>query len=152
MLSGIRDVVDDVVQSIMLKVLQSQDQLKNREKPEPWVRQIARNHCMDVLRAKARQESRVVPTENHVCRIEQGLVEGMDIRRVLRALKTPREQVVLELWLEEYSVKRTAEVIGMSIKTVQRDRSSIQSTVRRLYEKRGVSIDKGKTGEEERVN
>lgn len=152
MLRSFRDLVDDVVQNTLLKVVESEKQLRDPAKLEPWVRRIARNQCNDALRARAKQGSSPLPVETEVRRVEQALVEGLDIRRTLQALKSPREQVVLELWLRGYSVKQTAEEIGMSTKTVQRDRQRIKSVFKSLEDEYTLPLSEGRTREHARVS
>jgi RNA polymerase sigma-70 factor (ECF subfamily) len=50
---------EDAVQEIMLKLSQNEDSRDNSKPYAPWAYAVARNHCLDVLRRRAREGAAV---------------------------------------------------------------------------------------------
>ena len=127
---------EDAIQETFLKLLERPPELpadvrgdagRERAQLSSWLHKVARNHCMDILRAEGRrrqrEEASAAPeTAPPGCADGAELVEQRDTRARVEAelARLPAEQrevLVLRL-LGERSYKEIAEITGKKIGTV----------------------------------
>ena len=127
---------EDAVQSVFLKLLQSNVYFNDYEHEKAWFITTTKNHCKDILKSWWRRQR--VDFENlpHIDSKDEDTQEKEIISKLLALPEKYR--VVLHLYyLEGYSVKEIATLLG-------RNESTIRSQLQRGREK--LKIDLGGKG------
>lgn len=124
---------EDVVQETMMKYLQKAPKFENEEHEKAWLIKVATNKCRDMLRYK----------KNHpVVDMEEIMEFTKDTNDsgIIDALLTLPEKfrvVLILYYVEEYSVKEIAGLIGKSASAVkmrlQKGRRMLNETYRKEY-------------------
>ena len=120
--------VDDVVQEVFLRFYQTLDRFRGDAAPGTYLRRIAINRSLDVLRRRQRSLGRFFSRDDATALIqdipaaEDGNLEQVDrVRIVRKAIETlrPNHRAVVTLRLiEGYSTKETAQMLGIPTGTV----------------------------------
>lgn len=107
---------EDNFQEVVFQLWKSYSSLKNREKIASWIYAVAINTSISKLR---KRDTLVLmdtmPESMH--RVEEPQVErDMNIRQLLEAMQRINEidRSILLLYMEDYSYKEIAEIIGIS--------------------------------------
>jgi len=136
---GERADAEDLVQEIFLKVLQALPSYKPKGLPiSAWLFRIARNHVIDFLRRKKREESKFTREEiSEVSALEDPLREAelrADLKRVkeaLRDLTDLQREVIALRFGAGLSVAETAKAMGKTENAVKALQHSAISALRR---------------------
>jgi RNA polymerase sigma factor (sigma-70 family) len=133
------DLVSDTFQSVLVSI----KNLKNREKINSWVFQIARRRFMDHLRRKYRKGAMEVNMENEGHIADEAVIE-LDSDRValfhmaLDNLLPDHKQVLLWKYSENRSQKEITQLLNKNEKAVEgllfRARKALQKEIRDLAE------------------
>jgi RNA polymerase sigma factor (sigma-70 family) len=110
---------EDVLQNGLLKALQSNAELKNREKLIPWFYQVLRNAITDHLRSRnastrreeawasdTGQAARDAEAERHLCRC---------FEQLLPALKPNQAELLRRIELHDEPISVVANSLGMTV-------------------------------------
>ncbi len=106
---------EDAVQETMISYLQRSPEFENEEHEKAWLLKVAANKCKDILRYRIRHP--VVDME-----AIKGFTKEPDDSGIIEALMTlpGRFRIVLILYyVEEYSVREIASIIGRSTSAVK---------------------------------
>lgn len=115
---------EDAVQEVFYKVLRS------REVPDmfrPWVYRIARNHCLNVLRSRARRRTDAqMPVDNRLVDTLTGMLSRLAdaemrsrVMHLLAALPRDQREVLLLRYVEGLSRTETSLVLGIPVSAVK---------------------------------
>ena len=117
-LLGNRADAEDATQEAFVKGLLRIDTLRDRGQFPAWVGQIARNHCRDILRSRARRPD--VPLSDTLAASlpapgESGPADGYaDLRAALDRLPEDLALPLLLFYYEDKSTQRLAEILGLT--------------------------------------
>ena len=106
---------EDVIQETMIKYLQKAPKFSDAEHEKAWLIKVSTNHCKDVLRF--RNKHQMVDIEQ----IKEFVNEESD-NGIIDALMTLPEKykiVLLLYYVEGYSTKEIAEMIGKTVSAVK---------------------------------
>ncbi|MDX8365675.1 RNA polymerase sigma factor [Cytobacillus sp. IB215665] len=135
---------EDLTQDTFIKVNNSYDQLKDKEKVETWLFQIAHNLSMDHIRRKrfsvldhivpTLQKKESSPSLDKVIIINESVRELYD---VISKLKPTYREIIILRKIEELSIKETSEVLGWSESKVTTTLSRAMKLLHKELEKGG---------------
>jgi RNA polymerase sigma-70 factor (ECF subfamily) len=119
-----RDLANDVYQEVFVKAYQSMHALRERGKEANWLFRIARNECLNALKARQRSDRRSVAVEDAERYLvsENGAVrrnEAEHLHRALKQLPPDYREAVLLAEFEGFSLKEIAEITGASLSNVK---------------------------------
>jgi len=124
---------EDVVQETMIKYLQKAPCFKNEEHEKAWLIKVATNKCRDLLRY---QKNHPVIDMEEILEYANDATDS-DIMDALMTLPDRFRLVLVLYYVEEYSVKEIAELIGKSASAVkmrlQKGRRMLNETYRKEY-------------------
>ena len=124
---------EDVVQETLIKYLQKAPRFENAEHEKAWLITVATNKCKDMLRFKNRHP--VVDIDE----IKEFTKDASDsgILDTLMTLPDKYRTVLVLYYVEEYSIKDIARVIGKTTSAVkmrlQKGRRLLSETYRKEY-------------------
>jgi RNA polymerase sigma-70 factor (ECF subfamily) len=141
---------EDILQDVFLRIHTHLDTVRDLDKLESWVYQIARNSISDYYRRRRDQvELQDMPFEDAIP--EEDMAESMVpyIRSLVEALPEPYHQAILLTEYEGLSQKALAEHLGISVSgaksRVQRAREKIKEMMLKCchyeFDVRGAIID-----------
>ena len=151
------DTALDILQDSYLKAFRSLDKLEDPAKFGSWVKRIARNQTIDVLRQKQpvvfsslEAEDSDTPLEFEDTREEhlpEAVIDRRETARLMREIldALPEEQrvAITMFYYEQMSVKEIAETLGVTENTVKSrlnyGRKKVEKEVRAL-EKKGTKL------------
>ncbi len=123
---------EDAVQSVFLKLLQSNVYLNDNEHEKAWFITTTKNYCKDILKSWWRRQRVDPDTLPDVASNDEYNQEKEIISKLLALPEKYR--VVLHLhYLEEYSVREIATLLG-------RNESTVRSQLQRGREKLKIEI------------
>ncbi|MGO9056808.1 MAG: RNA polymerase sigma factor [Candidatus Binataceae bacterium] len=134
---GQDEAIEDVCQTICLKMLAGLKSLESPDSFESWLRRIARNACYDSLRER-RLVRLFVSLESTNEMLEESLPSNDEATEVLRSAfkkmpKTQQELLVL-LAQRDWSYEELAQLTGTSVSSVRsrlfRARKYLRKTLR----------------------
>ena len=141
---------DDVVQEVFLRVVRHLPSLRDTERLEAWLYQIARNTLRDAMRARRRRDSRTDPLEIDV----PAEADGEDVRAaeaelapcltpMVARLAPPYRQAIELTSLHGLTQTDAARRVGVSVpgmkSRVQRAREQLKQMLLRCCE---IDIDR----------
>ncbi|MGM7684699.1 RNA polymerase sigma factor [Cytobacillus sp. Hm23] len=121
---------EDLAHDTFIKISKSSHQLKNKEKIESWIFQIAHNTTMDYIRKKKLKLDYFVPIlleKESSFSIENQLIIDENFRElyeILSTLKPAYREVIIFRKIEGYSTKETSIILNWS-------ESKVKSTLSR---------------------
>lgn len=128
---------EDAIQETMLTYLQKAPVFRDEEHQKAWLITVTTNKCKDILRFRTRHP--IVSMENNVENLCNFTKDNSD-SGILEALMTLPEKFRLVLvlyYVEEYSIKEIARIIGRTTSAVkmrlQKGRKLLSETYRREY-------------------
>lgn len=127
-------IVDDVVATILLRLVQSQDRLSQARLPIAWVYRVAtnvitdhyRNQASDNRKLEAYGQDPTGTTSNHEDNALQELIPCLE--PFIKNLPPPYDQALLLTDVQGMSQKQAAENLGISL-------SGMKSRIQRAREK-----------------
>lgn len=119
-----REDAEDVMQDVFLKLYQSERRFEDDEKLKAWLIRVTINKCKSMLRLsfrKRRTELAEYEWENMIGEgdIENDIVIKHMVFSAVMKLPAKYRVVVYLYYYEDYSIKETAELIGVKETTVQ---------------------------------
>jgi RNA polymerase sigma-70 factor (ECF subfamily) len=121
-----RAEAEDALQEVFIKVWQRAERFSASEgKPETWLAAIARNHAIDMMRAR-RPEASVIdeafdlasdtpdPEAETIARSEGGRID-----RCLRTLENDRAEAVKQAYIEGLSYQELADFYNIPLNTMR---------------------------------
>jgi RNA polymerase sigma-70 factor (ECF subfamily) len=120
---GDGQVVDDVCQTVFLKMLRGLRRLNEDEKFESWLFRIARNACLDHLRRK-RLRRIFVPWQKEADQFPSPVTPAEDrridnFRRALTMLPKKQRELVALLQDDQLSYEQLAAITNSSVSSVR---------------------------------
>jgi RNA polymerase sigma factor (sigma-70 family) len=114
-ITGDRQLAEDVLQDVFIKVFASANTYRKGGKPRAWVMRIARNQAISVLR-KRRWEVAAGTDNTPDTRIEsntEAVPETVELNRALDTLARADREIVLLSVLGELSNREVASMLGI---------------------------------------
>jgi RNA polymerase sigma-70 factor (ECF subfamily) len=110
--------IDDAVQNALLSIHRARHTFQPRRPFGPWMRAIARNAAIDVLRARRVQSAREVQIDLDLLTAEPGEERGQDrpvsrLRLALESLPRAQREAVELIHLRSFSVVQAAQQVGI---------------------------------------
>jgi RNA polymerase sigma-70 factor, ECF subfamily len=134
---------EDAVQEIMWKLYRSLPRLDRRRPSTPWVFRVARNHCIDLMRARGLRASTVdgPPLPDDVVEPSPGPPEALElseaeagVRRFMRAVDPADRQILYLAYYERLRMRNIAEALDMPEGTVKYRIHELKGRLRRSLE------------------
>jgi RNA polymerase sigma-70 factor (ECF subfamily) len=135
-LTGERDAVDDLTQSIFFGVARSIGKLRQPERFEPWLFQIARNACLSYLRRRKWRSLFVPfsPSDHERAAEEESSDDDAErLRIALQKLPTSQRDLVCLLFEGSYSYEELAALTRSTIASVRSRLHRAKRTLRRVW-------------------
>lgn len=107
-----QQAAEDVTQETFLRFLEN-NTYKDMGKEISYLYRIARNLCIDLMRKQKKEElSEEIPdcTDN----AQEQMALNMDLKRALESLDAWQRELVFLRYVNELSVGKTAEILGIS--------------------------------------
>ncbi len=131
-----RQVAEDIVQDVMLKVWDNKDELKEIKNIEAWCMTLTRNRSLDHLKAKSSKTSEL--TDNHMSLVSDStpdkLLERSEvmkkIKEVVDQLPLKQREVVELRDFKGFSYKEIAEIVGTDINLVKVNLHRARKTIK----------------------
>ena len=124
---------EDALQETFIKYMQKAPQFKDEEHEKAWLITVATNKCRDMLRFNSRHP--VIDMEE----IKELSCDNTDnsIMEALMALPDKFRLVLILYYIEEYSIKEIADIIGRTPSAVkmrlQKGRNLLKDKYRKEY-------------------
>jgi len=106
---------EDAVQETLIKYLRKAPEFENDQHEKAWLIKVATNKCKDTLRFKNRRQLVNIDEINEFTKddLDSGIIE------VLMTLPDKFRTVLILYYVEEYSIKDIARVIGRTASAVK---------------------------------
>jgi len=146
-LSGQADLADDLAQATAVRAMERAEQLVDPSRVEAWVLTICRSIWLNELRAAAVRKASSLSTVPETLLIAPGPDPETNIfaaevfTKVMELPEAQRETVVL-VYVEGYSYKDAAEVLGIPIGTVMSRLSAARQKLKHLNAPAGAGYVK----------
>lgn len=137
-ITGRSDTVEDLAQTVFIKMIRSLARLDHPEQFEAWLFRMAKNTCIDHLRRQRWQKffspleqekhSEIPETPSTVDS------EELDALRHALAQLKPKDRALLALAQEGYSQNEMAETIGISVVALKARLHRAREQLRHYYE------------------
>lgn len=109
---------EDAVQSVFLKLIKSQIIFNDQEHEKAWLTVTTRNYCKDLLKNWWKTRRVALDTLPEVPSWDGDKQAGKVLARLL-SLPEKYKTVLYLYYIEEYSVKEIAEMLGRNESTIQ---------------------------------
>lgn len=106
---------EDVIQETMIKYMQKAPDFKNSEHQKAWLIKVSTNQCKDVLRFKRKHQMIDIEQVKEFVKEES----DSDIIDALMTLPEKYKVVLILYYVEGYSTKEIAEIIGKTSSAVK---------------------------------
>lgn len=106
---------EDVVQESALKAWRKIAQLREGSDMRPWFLGIVANECRSTRRSKWWSVIRTEPPDRPASSKEDEILEGIELRRALRAMEPSKRLVLVLHWYLDLPVQEIAAVAGTSV-------------------------------------
>jgi len=129
---------EDAVQEVLLKLWHTRDSLDKYESPAAFATTVTKNHCLDRLKVKNRQESldetysARAGTDNPYLQLERKNTEEV-IRKIIEGLPQLQQAIIRMKDMEEYEVEEIAEITGTKVEAVRVNLSRARKKIREEY-------------------
>ncbi|WP_274422709.1 RNA polymerase sigma factor [Blautia sp. XA-2221] len=107
-----QQAAEDITQETFLRFLENKT-YKDMGKEIGYLYRIAGNLCIDLVRKQKNEElSEEIPdsTQN----IQENMAVHMDLRKAIKSLDSQEQELVFLRYVNELSVGKTAEILGIS--------------------------------------
>ena len=123
-LSPNKNLADDALQEALATVWKKSDQFNGDSKVVTWIYTIIRNACIDILRKEQVRTKQNVSDENLLELATPGnfadsAITQMVVRKAVFELPDELRDPVCLVFLGEYSVEETANILGVPAGTVK---------------------------------
>ncbi|MGE5293452.1 MAG: RNA polymerase sigma factor [Solirubrobacterales bacterium] len=131
---GNRHDAEDVTQQTLLKGFVQIRTLRDSDRFAPWIVRIARNLCIDVLRARRHKG---IPSGPSDAREESDPDECRRLEQALNGLSEEYRVPLLLFYFDGRSTQSIAETLGLTQANIQTRLSRARRQLRRLLENEG---------------
>ncbi|SFF62419.1 RNA polymerase, sigma subunit, SigX [Halobacillus alkaliphilus] len=130
-----RDLVEDLVQDVYIKVLKSYQSFDGRSTEKTWLLSIARHVAIDYFRKQKRKRNRIMgffdwnekgeQLKDHSSLPDEIAVQNDEMKQVYKALDNctlDQRNVIIFRFIQGMSIQETAEILNWSeskVKTTQ---------------------------------
>ncbi|KUP06241.1 RNA polymerase sigma factor SigX [Bacillus coahuilensis p1.1.43] len=128
-----RDLAEDLVQEVYVRVLKSYDRFKGNSSEKTWLFSIAKNVAVDHFRKQKTLKRRILERFEHTSEDildpsklpEEIILQSEEIRRVFACLSLctlDQQMVIITRYIQEFSIEETAHILGWTkskVKTTQ---------------------------------
>jgi len=122
---------EDAVQETMIKYLQKAPEFENEEHEKAWLITVVVNKCRDILRYRKRYATVNIEEIKEYAKTDEdsGILDAL--------MKVPEKyRIVMVLYyIEEYSTKEIAQMIGKTISAVKMRLQKGRTLLREIYRK-----------------
>jgi RNA polymerase sigma-70 factor (ECF subfamily) len=129
---------EDAVQEVLLKLWHSRDSLANYESPAAYATTVLKNHCLDRLKVKNRQQllddsyNGLAAADNPYAQLERKNTEEV-IQLIIKSLPALQQAIIRMKDIEEYEVDEIAGITGTNVEAVRVNLSRARKKVREEY-------------------
>ena len=129
---------EDAVQEVLLKLWHTCDSLDNYDSPAAFATTVIKNHCLDRLKVKNRQESlddayyERAGNDNPYLQLERKNTTEI-LQKIIENLPPLQQAIIRMKDMEEYEVEEIAEITGTNIDAVRVNLSRARKKVREEY-------------------
>ena len=129
---------EDAVQEVLLKLWHTCDSLDKYDNAAAFATTVTKNHCLDRLKVKNRQDSLDETYEaragddNPYLQLERKNTEEI-IRKIIEGLPQLQQAIITMKDMEEYEVEEIAEITGTKVEAVRVNLSRARKKVREEY-------------------
>src|ERR1035437_732475 len=129
---------EDAVQEVLLKLWRTRDSLDKYDSPAAFATTVTKNHCLDRLKVKNRQESldneyyENAGTDNPYLQLERKNTEEV-LQKIIENLPPLQQAIIRMKDMEEYEVEEIAEITGTKVEAVRVNLSRARKKVREEY-------------------
>ena len=138
-----REIANDLVQDIVLKMMQHLPQLKNGQLLGLWLHRIAKNHCIDyqkswsgwaTIEATESLQIKDTPIDMDELLHKEALIDNLD--QMMQSLSN-EDRILLKLkYFDRYSVGDLGEYFGLSKSAVKMRLARARTRMKKLYQQR----------------
>ena len=129
---------EDAVQEVLLKLWNIRDSLDAYDSPAAFATTVTKNHCLDRLKVKNRQESldesfyTRAGNDNPYLQLERKNTEEI-LQKIIANLPSLQQAIIRMKDMEEYEVEEIAEITGTKVEAVRVNLSRARKKVREDY-------------------
>ena len=129
---------EDAVQEVLLKLWHTRDSLDKYDSVAAFATSVIKNHCLDRLKVKNRQESldethySRAGTDNPYIQLERKNTSEI-IQKIIEGLPQLQQAIIRMKDMEEYEVEEIAEITGTKVDAVRMNLSRARKKVREEY-------------------
>jgi len=129
---------EDAVQEVLLKLWHTRDSLGNYDSPAAYATTVTKNHCLDRLKVKNRQEPLddsyfgLAAIENPYLLLERKNTNEI-LHKIIERLPPLQQATIKMKDIEEFEVEEIAEITGTTVEAVRVNLSRARKKVREEY-------------------
>lgn len=129
---------EDAVQEVLLKLWHTCDSLYKYDNLAAFATSVTKNHCLDRLKARSRQESldethySRAGTDNPYLQLERKNTEEI-IQKIIERLPLLQQTIIRMKDMEEYEVEEIADITGTKVEAIRMNLSRARKKVREEY-------------------
>jgi RNA polymerase sigma-70 factor (ECF subfamily) len=129
---------EDAVQEVLLKLWHSRDSLDRYDSPAAFAATVTKNHCLDRLKVKSRQDSldesynARAGTDNPYLQLERRNTEEV-LQKIIENLPPLQQAIIKMKDMEEYEMDEIAQITGTNVEAVRVNLSRARKKVREEY-------------------
>jgi len=129
---------EDAVQEVLLKLWNIRDSLDTYDSPAAFATTVTKNHCLDRLKVKNRQESldesyyALAGNDTPYLQLERKNTEEI-LQKIIANLPSLQQAIIRMKDMEEYEVEEIAEITGTKVEAVRVNLSRARKKVREDY-------------------
>jgi RNA polymerase sigma-70 factor (ECF subfamily) len=131
------EATEDVVQALFIKIWESRETIQTPDSVAAYLFTAARNRALNYIKSQSRKSSNEVPLTNLHDESDNRMEEQMDAKELQKALYAAidalpekRREVFVLSRFEGKSYKEIAEIMQISVKTVEAQMGKALSTLR----------------------
>jgi RNA polymerase sigma-70 factor, ECF subfamily len=131
------EATEDVVQQLFIKIWESRETLQTPDSVAAYLFTAARNRALNYIKSQSRKSSNEVPLTNLHDEADNRMEEQMDAKELQKALYAAidalpekRREVFVLSRFEGKSYKEIAEIMQISVKTVEAQMGKALATLR----------------------
>jgi RNA polymerase sigma-70 factor (ECF subfamily) len=150
---GNREDAEDATSEILVKLWQGAAALKKIENPSGFIYTMIKNHCLDILRKRARRKEKIIlmedGMEDHIAQPGAYFPDQMEVEVykhleniILADIKdlSPKQKEVFRLSEEGRSKKDIAKLLGITPTTVYEHWKAAKQQLLKRLRKRGLYL------------